>query len=334
MACLRGEKPLSNVSRWRFTTLYVVLAVLVLSTARAHAMDGDTNTGGPHAVFVIGDREYRSEESMPMLARILKNRYGFEVTLCFSVTDDGVIDPNRPDHIEGLEALNDADVMIVYISWRQLPSDQLAFIMDFIREGGAVAGFRPTVLPFEYPGDHEYAHLNTEWPHEVLGLRWISHHGADSSTDAFPIEERGDHPILNGIEPFHVRSWLYNAEEHVHENVQPLMTGRAVRGAGPDGERFSDPHPVAWTHTRTEAYGGGRTFFTTMGAAEDFHNAFLRRLSLQGIFWAVGQEDQIPKQGLNAEPFIAYDPEPSAFGDEAYKQGVRPEDIPLTVEDE
>ena len=324
----------SSLRRLSGLGVAVLAAFLALSAARAHAIDGNTNSGAPHAVFVIGDREYRSEESMPMLARILKNRYGFEVTLCFSVTEGGVIDPNRPDHIEGLEALNDADVMIVYISWRQLPSDQLSLIMDFIRKGGAVVGFRPTVLPFEYPEGHEYEYLNTEWPHEVLGLRWISHHGASSSTDALPIEERADHPILNGIEPFHVRSWLYDAAEHVHENVRPLMMGRAVQGAERDGEHFANPHPVAWTHTRTEAYGGGRTFFTTMGAAEDFHNAFLRRLSLQGVFWAVGKEDQIPEQGLNAELFIEYDPEPSGFGDDAYKQGLRPENIPLSVESE
>ena len=37
----------------------------------------------PHVVFVTGDDEYRSEESMPMLAKILKRDYGFKVTVCY-----------------------------------------------------------------------------------------------------------------------------------------------------------------------------------------------------------------------------------------------------------
>ena len=265
---------------------------------------------------------------MPMLARILRNRHGFDVTPCFSVSDDGVIDPNRPDYFRGIEALADADLMVVFMSWRQPAPEQLGHIMDFLKSGGAVVGFRPTVLTFEFPKDHQQAHLNREWPHEVLGLRWIKHHGHANSTDVFLHEDQKSHPVLRGVGPFHARSWLYYAADHVHKNVQPLMYGRAVRGAVAGGEHFSDPQPVAWIHQREQAYGGGRTFFITLGDPEDFFQESMRRLSIQGMFWAMGMEDQIPESGLNVDFVMDYSPNRSGFG-KAYKQNLRPEDIPL-----
>ncbi len=36
---------------------------------------------GKHIVFVTGDEEYRSEEGMPQLARILATRHGFRCTV-------------------------------------------------------------------------------------------------------------------------------------------------------------------------------------------------------------------------------------------------------------
>jgi len=43
---------------------------------------GEAN--GKHIVLLAGDEEYRSEESMPMLAQILSNQ-GFQCTVLFSM---------------------------------------------------------------------------------------------------------------------------------------------------------------------------------------------------------------------------------------------------------
>jgi type 1 glutamine amidotransferase len=321
-----------HVSRQSKCLMRVFFASLMtLFAVSGLAIAGNPDAGGPdrpHAVFLIGDREYRSEESMPMLASILRNRHGFDVTLCFSVSDEGVIDPNRPDYFRGIEALANADLMVVFMSWRQPGPEQLGHITNHLKSGGAVVGFRPTVLTFDYPQDHHLAHLNKEWPHEVLGLRWIKHHGHKNSTDVFLHEDQKSHPVLRGVRPFHARSWLYYAADHVHRNVKPLMIGRAVRGAEPGGEHFGEPQAVAWTHQRQQSYGGGRTFFTTLGDPEDFHQESMRRLAIQGMFWAMGMEEQIPKNGLNVDFVMDYKPNRSGFG-KAYKQNLRPEDIPL-----
>ena len=104
----------------------------------------------PHIVFVTGDEEYRSEESMPMLARILKRDYGFRVTVCYALDEQGVIDPNNLENIEGLEALEEADMMVLFTRFRALPEEQRTYILDFAESGKPMAGFRTATHAFLY----------------------------------------------------------------------------------------------------------------------------------------------------------------------------------------
>lgn len=283
-----------------------------------------------HIVFVTGDEEYRSEETMPMLARILKNRYEFEVTVLYALDEDGVIDPNRTDNIEGLDVLQEADMMVMNTRFRDLPDDQLQYIVDFAETGKPMAGFRTATHAFSYGEDHPNHHMDFDWPQEVFGLPWISHHGSDNSTDVLINLDYEEHPILRGVNPFHARSWLYHADTLL-DDVDPLLIGLAVEGTEPDGEHFSDPHIVGWTHHYEGENGTGRVFFTTLGHPQDFFEESMRRLSIQGFFWALGLEDEIPQNGLNVDFVGDYDPNPAGFG-EQFKQNMRPEDIPLEVE--
>jgi uncharacterized protein len=282
-----------------------------------------------HIVFVTGDEEYRSEESMPMLARILKNRYGFQVSVRYALTD-GYIDPNNQDNIEGLDVLVDADMMVMYTRFRSLPDEQLQYIKDFAESGKPMAGFRTATHAFSYGENHENHHMDFEWPQEVFGLPWISHHGGSNSTDVLIDEENSDHPVLRGVEPFHARSWLYHANTLLDDAV-PLLTGRAVEGAEPGGDYFDDPHTVAWTNYYEGEQGNSRVFFTTLGHPNDFFDENMRRLAIQGFFWTLGKEDQIPDQGLNVDILGVYDPNPAGFG-EQFKQNMRPDDIMLQVD--
>lgn len=287
---------------------------------------GSNHSDRQHIVFVTGDEEYRSEESMPMLARILANRYGFRVSVAYAITD-GIIDPNRQDNIEGLEALEDADMMVLYTRFRNLPDDQLRYILEFAESGKPMAGFRTSTHAFQYGEGHPNRHLDFEWPQAVFGLPWISHYGGRNSTDVFKYEENRSHPILSGVEPFHARSWLYHANTLL-ENAEPLLTGRAVEGAEPGGEHFGEPYAVAWTHLYAGENGKSRVFFTTLGHPADFFDENMRRVAIQGIFWALGIENHIPVEGLNVELVGDYDPNPAGFG-EQFKPGIKPEDIPL-----
>src|SRR6266513_1221454 len=114
-------------------TLALALAAAFLSTATAADTLELRGTNGPgkgkHIVLVSGDEEYRSEEALPQLARILAERHGFETTVLFAINPtNGTIDPDRKDNIPGLEALDRADLLILFTRFRDLPDEQMKHI--------------------------------------------------------------------------------------------------------------------------------------------------------------------------------------------------------------
>ena len=85
----------------------------------------------PYVVFVTGDEEYRSEESMRMLADLTARELGARVRVCYAVDSTGIIDPNRNDHIEGLAALDSADLMVLFTRWRNLPRSESDYLTRY-----------------------------------------------------------------------------------------------------------------------------------------------------------------------------------------------------------
>src|SRR6266540_1033393 len=99
----------------------------LVAGARAHAGDWVAYEGaqgpgkGKHIVFITGDEEYRSEEGMPMLAKILAVRHGFKCTVLFPINPaDGTIDPNNQTNIAGMEALRSADMVLMQLRLREI----------------------------------------------------------------------------------------------------------------------------------------------------------------------------------------------------------------------
>jgi type 1 glutamine amidotransferase len=290
----------------------------------------------PHVVFVTGDEEYRSEESMPMLAKILQRDYGFKVTVCYAVGEDGTINPNRLDHIEGLEALDNADLLVMFTRYRALPDDQLKRIVAFVESGKPVVGFRTATHAFKYPSGPNAQAMNDDWPSKVFGQKWITHHGHfgdghEKLTAVGVIPERKDHPILRGVEPFQVDSWLYHVQgggDSLSGDSEPLLIGKALKSShDKETDRFPLTNPVAWTKTYTGSSGKpARVFFTTLGHPYDFKEPSMRKLTINGILWALGREDTIPSEGAKAEPVEPYDP-PNSGVPNVYRKGVKPRPI-------
>ena len=189
----------------------------------------------PHVVFVTGDEEYRSEESMPMLANILHHDYGFKVTVCYALGRDGAIDPSNLENISGLEALDDADLLVMFTRFRKLPDDQLRHIVGFAESGKPMVGFRTATHAFRYQTGPHAAAMDEAWPIKVFGQKWITHHGhfGDGNellTDVTINPELKDHIILRGVKPFSAYSWLYHVEgggDSLSGACQRLLYGKA-----------------------------------------------------------------------------------------------------------
>jgi len=285
------EKTALYISRiLKFAALALLLAVSFACNASAEEPAGENAKSNadkkPLVVFVTGDDEYRSEVTMPMIAKILEAKHNLRATVLHAKPT-----PQTKDNIEGLEALKDADLAVIYTRFRALPDDQVKMIMDYVDSGKPLVGLRTSTHAFQYPGGHKHAKLNDEFGRNVFGQKWLFHNGHRSSTDVERIAEQKDHPILRGVdEKFHVRSWLYHVLP-LTEDCTPLLMGKAVDSEG------TDPvvNPVAWTKTHKNA----RVFFTTMGHPEDFEIESMRRLLVNGILWALAEE--VPAGGANVE---------------------------------
>lgn len=296
------------------------------------------STEKPKVVFVIGDEEYRSEESMPMLAKILKREMDAEISLCFSVDSAGYIDPNRLDHIEGLEALEDADLMVMFARFRELPPQEVKYILDYAESGRPMVGFRTSTHTFLYKNDTTQKELNNEWPTKVFGQQWITHHGhfedGHGKLTEVSILPGTNSPILNGVNPFEAYSWLYHVDGgdwKLSGDSKPLLEGQSLKSnheMNGDLDKYPLTNPVAWTKTYTGSSGKpSRVFFTTLGHPYDFKIEEMRKLALNGIYWALGMENEIPENGVNADFTEPYEPNNSGFGNE-YKTGIKPILIP------
>ncbi len=236
----------------------------------------------PHIVFIVGDHEYGSERTMPLLAQALSTQYGFKTTVLKSVPDEAGND------IPGLEALDTADLAIFFLRWRALPAQQIQHVEAYAKSGRPMIGFRTSSHSFKYPEGDPLEKWNG-WAAEAFGAPpgWgadgHTHYGHQCSTDVSIIPAAAKEPILKGATgSFHVRSWLYQ----VLPKWPPADATRLLSGKAVDPNKPAPDNPVAWTWKNKF---GGRIFFTTLGHPEDFSVEPFQRLVLNAVYWTLGQ---------------------------------------------
>lgn len=303
---------------------------------------GDGPGAGKHIVLVSGDEEYRSEEALPQLGKILSVHHGFRCTVLFAVDPKtGEINPNVSDNIPGLEALDDADLMIIATRFRNLPDDQMQHVVDYVQSGRPIMGMRTATHAFNIPGDRKFARYSfnsSEWDggfgRQILGETWINHHGhhKHESTRGIIAEGMEGNPIVRGCEDIWGPTDVYGVRLPLPADSQPIVLGEVLTGMSPDdgpveGAKNDPMMPVAWIKTYTTAEGvTGRVFTTTMGAATDLKCEGLRRLLVNAAYWCLGLENQIPKR---ANVDIVGEYEPTEYGFNGYVRGIKPSDHAL-----
>jgi hypothetical protein len=336
------------------------MLTLVLAAAAASAEPWVTYTGGEgpgagkHIVLVSGDEEYRSEEMLPQLGKMLAAHHGFTCTVLFAINPEtGLIHPNHQNNIPGLEALADADLLVIFTRFRALPDAQMQVIDDYLQSGKPVLGIRTATHAFNFPEDSAWAHYGNgyrgdkrEWRDGfgrlILGEKWISHHGEHKheSTRGRIAPGAEGHPLLRGIDDGAI--WgptdVYGIRLRVlPENFTPLVLGEVVRRDGEfdendlhygmrptdqtpvEGEKNDPMMPIAWTKPY-QIPGGreGKVFTTTMGGSADFTNEAFRRLVVNAVFSLLGMEEAIPEEGAAVDLVGDYAPTAFAFHDDAY----------------
>jgi type 1 glutamine amidotransferase len=288
---------------------------------------------GKHLVFLAGDHEYRSEETLPALARILAKHYGFKCTVLFSVDPKtGEIVPGS-SYMPGTDALRDADLMVIFLRFQDFPPEQMQPLVDYLDRGGPVVGLRTSTHAFKIPADSQFARYSYNYSGEemkggfgrqILGETWAGHYGKNHamSTRLDLAPEAKDHPILRGVKNAHVQAGGYWTEPMPDSEV--LALAQPLDGMTADSPPAKDklPCPGAWVRSYTGKSGkSGRVFTTTYGASEDLLNDGFRRMMINACLWAVGLEDKIdPDSSID---FVGpYQPTTFRFG--GYRKGVKP----------
>jgi len=327
-------------------TLLIAAMCAVSTSAKAAdpwvVHEGGEGAGsGKHIVIVTGDDEYRSEESMPQMAKILAKHHGFKVTLLFAIDGEtGAIDPSVLDNIPGLEALETADLMILFARFRELPDDQMKKIIDYTNSGRPVIGLRTATHSFFYQKNKESPYAKYTWNNrgdykggygrQVLGETWVNHYGHHNveSTRGLVAEGMANHPIVRGCEDIWGPSDVYGITT-LHGDSEPVIMGQVLEGmnSGDAPNPEKKLVPVAWIKTYTGDEGKkSRVFTTTMGHSHDFKSEGVRRLLVNACYWAIGMEDAIaPRAKVD---FVGeYNPVDIGFG--THRKGVMPSEHEL-----
>lgn len=259
-------------------------AIIVIGCSSSDSSSADTQGAKkPFIVFVTGDHEYSSEETMPLLAAELERNYGMHTVVLKSFPDH-----NAEEDIPNLSALDSADLAVFFLRWRRLPPEQLKYIDDYLNSGKPVIGFRTSTHAFNYPDGHALQGWNAFGarafgaPPGWGGAAGHTHYGHESSTEVSVITDESEHPILKGVDTrFAVRSWLYKVlPDYPATGSTWLLMGKAVNPNTADAIE----NPVAWTWTSAS---GARTFMTTLGHPEDFRNPSMQRLCINAVHWVL-----------------------------------------------
>lgn len=283
---------------------------------------------GKHIVLIAADQEYRSEESLPMLARTLSEHHGFDCTVLFSLNEDDLVDPTQKirwedesvmHDIPGLEHLASADLMILFNRLITLPEEQLEHFYNYLDSGKPIIGLRTAnhgFLGFEYELDGRKLNFGDD----VLGGSFRGHHGRwhQDSTRGLIVEENAEHPVLRGVTDVWGPSDVYRTYpegQELPEACTPLLYGQPLMGREHDDAVNEQliALPVAWVKTWTGRDGkSARVFHSTMGSARDFESAGLRRLLFNAVYWGLGMEQRIDPSS-SVEILGEYAPRESGF---------------------
>jgi len=225
----------------------------------------------PHVVILIAEREYRTNESLPKFAlEHLGMDYKVTIVHC---DEEGQGERNAlPGSVQ---AIAEADVLLVSVRRRVLPEDQYQAVRRHIEKGKPVVGIRTSSHAFSLRGESPPDGLMAweKFDQEVWGGNYSGHHGNGKTVTVGILSE---HEILTGVkvDALNANGSLYQANP-LASSTQPLLSG-AIEG--------QPVEPIAWTN---KTVFGGRSFYTSLGHIDDFQQEAMNVLLKNAIDWAV-----------------------------------------------
>ncbi len=317
--------------------LLAAFALAPFASSAPLVYEGAAGAGhGKKVVLIASDPEYKSEESLPALARLLARHHGFHCTVLFGIDPaTGEIKPGN-SNIPGTEALQSADLLVIMTRFQNLPPEQMQPIVSYLQRGGPVIGLRTATHGFRFPAGSPFAKYDSGYKGEeftggfgrqILGETWVGHYGPNhkSSTRLELVPAEAKHPVLTGVKDVWVEVGAYNANPIAGSEI--LAMAQPLSGMTPDSpvDETKKPMPGAWVRTyQSESGGKGRVFDTTYGGSGDFVNDGFRRMFINACFWATGLEAAITP---NLEISFVGPYQPTWMGVNKRAEHLNPEDF-------
>ncbi len=226
------------------------------------------------------------------------------------------------------------------LRFRDYPDETMKHFVDAYERGVPIIALRTSTHAFQPSKGSAYRSYG-DFGKRMLGERWVNHWGKHKVEATRGVIEPSakDDPLLRGVRDVFGNTDVYEA--YPPKDAKILLRGLVLKGMKPADpaaaykkKRASDKQeqdingpmmPVAWTRLyRNEAGRTNKILCTTMGAATDLENEGLRRLIVNGVYWAVGLE--VPAMA-NVDYVGAF--KATMYGFNGFKKGVRPSDLAL-----
>ena len=245
----------------------------------------------PRVVFVVGENEYQTWETLPVFAQKELGGRGINYEFVNAPPASGNEFTNWP-------AIAKADLLFVSIRRRTPPSGMIDAIRAHLNAGKPLVGIRTASHSFgAKPPDDQHTAWDT-FDRDVLGGHYQNHYGNNLAPSIRVAAGAAAHPVLTGVDvdSFRTRYSLYRSRD-LAATTTTLLTGTI----SVEGKDVTEP--VAWVNTGANR----RVFYTSLGGPDDFKAPAFRRLLLNSVLWALNKpippdERPAPKTAQNAKP--------------------------------
>lgn len=257
-------------TRWKALHTLLLFVMVILSHTSGSATD--LSEKNPHVVFLISEDadNYEAHKTIPQFTDMLIRELGYDLTVILGEGDLTTFS------FPGLEALSEADLLVIFFRRVALPEEQLNMIKRYLKEGKPIIGIRTANHAFSV--NEEVPDGYQAWwdfvPH-ILGCQNRGYGSTELGTEVAVVPDAKEHPILTGIEPeqWHSKGNVYHVAPLIDKEATVLLTGTAG----------GKTEPIAWTRTADKS----KVFYTSLGYPKDFQLPQFRNLLINGIRWAL-----------------------------------------------
>ncbi len=268
---------------------------LLFSVSLSFASQGEQNPDDPTVLFLVGEVEYGTAQSLPVFARETLEPLGYQSEFIFAASDDR--SSPSAHRFDGLSAaLDRADLLLISTRRRFPNAEQMGKIKAWVEDGKPVIGIRTAShafgarprLGYEPVGDQQ------SWDtidQDLFGMRYDGHYKNDAGqTMIRRIREATAHPTMQGItwksdQP--VSSSLYRNPE-LDEDAVVVLSGHLQ-------DQPETYQPISWVRE----HGKGRIFYTALGDPEHFKLPWFQAHLANAIDWDLTSASEVSRRKIH-----------------------------------